>query len=146
MASCSAALSSYPIRLGSLGKEYYIDATRRPLRADRVTVPMAAGVAFSVFPKRKRTLGQCPIVIVALSSHLGADPRRQFDGVMFLGKFDFSNGQTVVVTRENIDFPGQRSARHYMADFFNDDALPKLNKSFGVHDRYGVLKLQPAKS
>src|SRR5580693_1111334 len=120
-----------PFCVVQTGNAYQMPANRpfvRPttsLSAGRIAVPMAAGVAFSALPKRKRTLGQCAIVIVALSRHLGTNPRRQFDGMVLVGKLDFRNDQAVVVAGKNVDFPGEHSARHDMANFFDDDALPE---------------------
>ena len=65
--------------------------------------------------------------------------------MMLVGKFDFRDDQTEVLTRKNIDFPGECSIWNYVTDFFNDDALPKLNERLGLHDRNRVLQLEPAK-
>src|SRR5262245_30417607 len=63
-------------------------------------------------PRAKRTLHQGAVVVLRLPGDFGADPRRQFDGLMLPAQFDLGNNQAVIVAQKHIDLPGEVAARY----------------------------------
>src|SRR5262245_6395935 len=95
-------------------------------------------------PRAKRTLHQGTVVVLRLPGDFGADPRRQFDGLMLVAQFDLGNDQAVIVARKHVDFPDEVAAGDHVAHFHDDGALPELHQRLGFQDRNIILEFQPA--
>jgi hypothetical protein len=78
-----------------------------------------------VQPRTVRMLRQRAVVVPILACNFGANPRRQFNLVIFIRQFDFGDNQTLVFTGKYVDFPAQIIVRNDMSDFLDDRAPPE---------------------
>ena len=66
---------------------------------------MYSSVSFWLFPVLIRILHQHGVEVLGVAGDLFAEPCGLVEGFVLVGEFDFSNGETVVVAVELVDFP-----------------------------------------